>query len=439
MRKLLLMILLAVGFVSVFGKNTSGLSGIPVSVSSATSASSELSALQFPGDTAALYPFYHLLDSLQRTGQGHINVLHIGASHVQAGVFSHRMRWHFAQLCDTTALASRGLIFPYSAARTNNPPHYKVRSQGQWKTTRNVFKDYAIDLGMSGIAISTQDTSARVTVALNKDSGLLYRFSQIRLLTNRPSPSFIPCVDDSLLGHYDKQTQSWTFHLEQQKDSFCLSFVQNNFAKDFWDSQALSFDRDSVECFQLNGIMLDNENPGITYHAIGVNGASVNDYIRCAHFQRDMQLLHPDLVIFGIGINDATKPEFTQELFVHQYDTLINYLQASNPDLTMIFMTNNDSYIKRKTPNKKALVAQAAFVELAGKNRAALWDLFDMMGGLGSAMHWKEKGLMKSDLVHFSIEGYEYLGDLLFGAIMLDYQHYLETSCRNPKNRVQKH
>lgn len=387
----------------------------------------EKAALRFPSDTTALYPFYQQLSSWQQTGKGHINVLHIGASHVQAGVFSHRMRWHFAHLGDTTSLPSRGLIFPYSAARTNNPPYYKVSSSGQWKTTRNVYKDYDIDLGMSGIAISTQDTSARVKVRLNKDSSLIYHFNRIQILCNEPSPSFIPCVDDSLFGTYDRKTQSWLFRLTKPQDSFALSFVENRAVKHFMEQNLLAFSHRPADFFQLNGILLSNDVPGISYHAIGVNGASVNDYIRCRHFQRDMQLIKPDLVIFGIGINDATKPEFTQELFVHQYDTLINYLQAANPHLTMIFMTNNDSYIRRKTPNKNALVAQAAFVELAEKHQAALWDVFDMMGGLGSARRWRDKALMKPDLVHFTNAGYEYLGDCLFEAIMHDYQQYLKT------------
>lgn len=385
---------------------------------------SDKAALRFPSDSSALYPFYQRLDALQAEGKEQINVLHIGASHVQAGVFSHRMRWHFSQLCDTNALPSRGLIFPYSAARTNNPPYYKVRSQGQWKSTRNVYKDYDIDLGMSGIAISTQDSSARIQVRLNKDSSLIYHFNRIQLLCNEPSPSFIPCVDDSLFGTYDKATQSWIFHLAQPQDSFSLSFVENRAVISFMENNLLAFSHRPADFFQLNGILLDNDYPGISYHAIGVNGASVNDFIRCRHFQRDIQLIQPDLVIFGIGINDATKPEFTQELFVHQYDTLINYLQAANPDLTMIFMTNNDSYIRRKTPNKQALVAQAAFEELATKHQAALWDVFDMMGGLGSARRWRDQGLMKPDLVHFTNPGYEYLGDCLFEAIMQDYQHY---------------
>lgn len=383
--------------------------------------------LQFPSDSAALYPFYQRVAQWQNSGQGRINVLHIGASHVQAGVFSHRMRWHFSQLGDTAALPSRGLIFPFSAARTNNPPYYKVRSEGTWKTTRNVYKDYDIDLGMSGIAITTQDSTARVYVKLNKDSSLLYQFSRIRLLCNAPSPSFIPLVNDSLFGTYDRATQSWTFQLTQAQDSFSLSFVENKAVKAFMTNNLMAFSDKCSDYFQLNGMLLDNDNPGISYHAIGVNGASVHDYIRCRHFQRDIQLIKPDLVIFGIGINDATKPEFTQELFVHQYDTLINYLQAANPHLTMIFMTNNDSYIRRKTPNKNALVAQAAFVELAEKHQAALWDVFDMMGGLGSARRWRDKALMKPDLVHFTNAGYEYLGDCLFEAIMHDYQQYLKT------------
>ena len=44
--------------------------------------------LTYPGDSATMEHFFEKLDSLLFTGQGKINIMHIGGSHVQAGVFS---------------------------------------------------------------------------------------------------------------------------------------------------------------------------------------------------------------------------------------------------------------------------------------------------------------------------------------------------------------
>ena len=59
-----------------------------------------------------------------------------------------------------------------------------------------------------------------------------------------------------------------------------------------------------------------------------------------------------------------------------------------------------------------------AFARLAVSYDAALWDVFDIMGGLGSIESWEAAGLARGDRVHFTGQGYDLLGDLLFNAIV---------------------
>jgi len=63
--------------------------------------------------------------------------------------------------------------------------------------------------------------------------------------------------------------------------------------------------------------------------------------------------------------------------------------------------------------------------DLATNYHGAVWDLFDIMGGLKSSTSWRSAGLMASDRIHFSREGYNLLGDLLFNAIMASFDQYL--------------
>ena len=57
-----------------------------------------LDSLQFPGGHNQFYTLYIYIDSLLRTGKGRLNILHIGGSHVQGGMFTHRMRLNLDSL-----------------------------------------------------------------------------------------------------------------------------------------------------------------------------------------------------------------------------------------------------------------------------------------------------------------------------------------------------
>ena len=171
-------------------------------------------------------------------------------------------------------------------------------------------------------------------------------------------------------------------------------------------------------------------------HGIGVNGASVPSYLRCEDFERDLALIKPDLVIFGIGINDAAEKDFDKWIFKQNYKELIKIIQRVNPDCAMLFMTNNDSFKRIKKNkyqvNENGLVAQQAFMEMGKKYNAAVWDQFDIMGGLNSMKEWEDAGLAKKDKVHFTNEGYRLLGDLLYNAFIDRYIEHIKSTAKRP-------
>ena len=67
--------------------------------------------------------------------------------------------------------------------------------------------------------------------------------------------------------------------------------------------------------FYFFGFRLDNNKNGISYHSIGVNGASVPSYLRCEFLEKQLSLIIPDLVIFSIGINDAYEEGFSKDFY----------------------------------------------------------------------------------------------------------------------------
>jgi lysophospholipase L1-like esterase len=69
------------------------------------------------------------------------------------------------------------------------------------------------------------------------------------------------------------------------------------------------------------------------------------------------------------------------------------------------------------------VLAREAFITLAEKHDASLWDLFSVMGGLDSVKLWEEQGLAQKDKVHFTKKGYELVGNLFFDAFINAYNN----------------
>ncbi len=60
--------------------------------------------------------FFHSMNNLILKGEGTINIVQIGDSHIQAGFFPEEMRKEFATFI-SSGCGARGLIFPYRIAR----------------------------------------------------------------------------------------------------------------------------------------------------------------------------------------------------------------------------------------------------------------------------------------------------------------------------------
>lgn len=367
------------------------------------------------GSSERLSLFYDKLNSLLRSGEEQVSILHIGGSHVQADMFSHQVRSYFDTLISDSH-ASRGIIFPFETAKTNNPGNYKVTHTGKWVSSRNVRDTRVAELGVTGIAVTT-DTIAEISVNLDPvEENHRWSFNRLSVIGYGDSPLVEPVlsVNDTILtAQYDSLQSIYMFDLNKPAEQFTLKILQ----------------QDSVfHSFTVNGFIPENNNPGVVYHAIGVNGASVPSYLSCEHFERDLALIHPDLMIFAIGINDAVPENFSDSVFIAHYDSLLTKIERVVPNCAYIFITNNDSFRKHKSGkktyyevNRNGLKVQRDFYELARKHDGAVWDMFTIMGGLNSMRQWEAFGLAQKDKIHFTKKGYKLMGDMLFRAIIDSY------------------
>ena len=384
----------------------------------------EQNGLIYPGDSLSMEHFFQKLDSVVFLGGGNVSIMHIGGSHVQAGVFTQQFRDNLLGI-GTDLMGGQIFVFPFTAGKTNNPSYFMVNYTGEWGYCRNAVKrEFEKRMGLAGAAITTIDSTASVSIITRErypsDQPPVYTFNKVKVLGYSETEDVVPvvsCDGTVIQGDYDEWQSSYSFDLPQYTDSVCILF-------------------DSVPGeFTLTGVLLENGMPCICVHGIGVNGASVPSYLRCDDFERDLDLIKPDLVVFSIGINDAADRDFTRQYFKQNYKDLISIIHRVNPDCALLFVTNNDSFKKVKKNkyevNPNGLVVEQVFMELGAEYNAAVWDQFYIMGGLKSMEEWEKANLAKKDKVHFTNEGYRLLGDLLYNALMDRYIEHLKSTAKN--------
>ncbi|MEO0898446.1 MAG: LysM peptidoglycan-binding domain-containing protein [Bacteroidota bacterium] len=134
-----------------------------------------------------LQSFYMRLAQLEAGKTRTVNIVHIGDSHIQADWFSGKVR---TLLQAKFGSAGRGLVFPYSVARTNSPEDIKSSSSVYWQARRNIERKGSLPIGISGITLETGIPEFKLKLGINPGPDFLhYRFNKITVFTER-GPSF---------------------------------------------------------------------------------------------------------------------------------------------------------------------------------------------------------------------------------------------------------
>lgn len=370
----------------------------------------DLNGLYNFGDDSYSSGFYDKLEKLVSTGEGKINVVQIGGSHIQAGTFSGQIRSRLQQM-NGEMNAGWGFMFPYRIARTNSPYGYYIRYNGSWQTCRNVETRKSCILGVGGISATTNSQKAELTIFLEDENEIDYSFNKVRVFYENRDSNFTVSIDSSILKNVVRTDEYFDFELNTHVDSLDLIIQKQE---------------NTEGSFTLYGITTESAPNGFVYHSIGINGAQVPSFNRCYLLEEQLALLKPDLVILGLGINDAYGKRFSQNDYEANYGELISSIRKAAPESAIIFTTNNDSYLYRRYVNKNGEKVEQSMLKMANEYDAGVWNLYEVMGGLNSVVLWEKNGLAQRDKIHFTREGYLILGDLFFNALMKNFEKYIQ-------------
>jgi lysophospholipase L1-like esterase len=198
------------------------------------------------------------------------------------------------------------------------------------------------------------------------------------------------------------------FVLKAPLDQITIAFEKNN---------------PSQTGFTLQGLTFESDNRGMQYHSLGINGAEVTSFLRNS-LEPQLQLLNPDLVIISLGTNDAYMAEFDEKAFKRNYGTLIQRIKKASPQASILLTTPGDCYRSRKYANYNNVKAVKQIMDLAEETGCAVWNFYEIMGGLRSINQWYDNGLATKDKIHLTKKGYTLQGDLLYEALKYDYTKY---------------
>lgn len=351
---------------------------------------------------------YQQLDSMIRFQDRKLNFYHIGGSHIQADIYTNDVRM-FLQTNYPNLIGERGMVFPFNLAGTNNPANYRFSSSSTFRGNRIVTnKDKSIDFGVLGATIISSDSVVQFAFH-HRNTISKPGFCKLRILHNKGElPYELNFGADEILIASVTRNQE-------------IGYTEIEFT-DNLDSLDLQFSRTIGQHTELEiyGFQFMNEEPGISYNSIGINGAGLYSYLDCARFEEQLKTYPPDFFAYSVGTNDANVPydKFDPQVYKRNLEKMMKIALRANPKCALLLTVPNDAYYRKRHLNRNVEREREVIIELAKEYKMAVWDFYGIMGELGSSRTWQRNGLMQADLVHFTSPGYHLKGDLFIDGFL---------------------
>ncbi len=398
-----------------------------------------------------------------------INIVHIGDSHIQGDLMTNKIRKLLQQKFGN---AGRGFVFPYQLAKTNGSYNERFSCNRIWESYRNIYPVRNYPVGLSGIGL-WRDTGGFVMEMSVKDAA--YKFNTIQIITPKnenmfdlasgSQTKFVETTERKVITHKIKKGEAISVIADkydvsvaeikrtnqlksnniragrilkiptnqtQPKNIKTSEFVPLNLESDafchYYKSEK-ALDRiflipnKEAKDFELNGLVLEKNAPGITYSGIGVNGAKFSDYNKYPLFFEQLKALHPDLLIFSLGTNESFDKLEASE-YIRRLREFIKNIKEQNINVPIIVMTSPPSLFRGRKPNHFVGEYAQRINDIAEKDGFAVWDLYDELGGLSGIGQLKAQGLIGKDWVHYSKKGYEKQGSLFTEAFLKAYDNF---------------
>lgn len=334
------------------------------------------------------------------------DIVHIGDSHVQSGFFSEVIRNSFQKKYGD---AGKGIVCLHHLYGSNDTNDIYVKNlKGRF----------------SGFTVSRHNLKNPISLsAVEINSGSNTNISIILKSKNKPFKNII------------------IFRSKNSSSLICDNYENIKISHDlrYWVSDTILL-RNKTNDIKLNSdnilkdrvysaIYLYNDNKGVVFNSIGVNGATLEHFDNIDYF-KEVSRLSPKFIIISLGTNDGYTSKFDVVKFRNTMDSFSQHLKQVFPDIPLLFTTPPPSCLRqvyrhkrkkriRYMTNPNIKVISSEIINCAKKYNFAVVDLYSALGGDDAVSKLLNKKELGHDRVHYTVEGYRSHGRIVAKSLNL--------------------
>lgn len=340
------------------------------------------------------------------TGEKKLSVVHIGDSHLQSDIFPGQVRKNMHAIHGD---GGRGLIFPYSTAKTYSSVEYKSEHTGEWEYAKSLRLPPKIPLGVVGMSCATTQPNAGFTLTF--DDSVPKHYDRLRIYCKKQHSSFDLEVDfgngKPVLVAIDSTSIDTLPYYEIKMPDMGNVLKAKAVKKHDYEKE-----------FEFYGMTMESsEDRGAVWHNGGVGGAMYRSILYESLFQEQLPTLDPDVVIVDFGTNDYLYDDSIKTDLDTQIIEVIQRIRAVTPNVSIILTSTQDMYWKGEN-----LLHGEDFSDLihaiAKRYDCGVFDWYWISGGRTTMTRWMDRKYANPDGIHLSPKGYRLKGDLLTDAMI---------------------
>jgi len=371
---------------------------------------------------SALNPFFEQLIRRQRNEiNAPLHILHYGDSHVAADEWTGTIREHLQERFENGGSGFSVAGRPWSSYRRLD---LKSGSTRGWHSDGLVGRAGDGVYGLGGVSMSTTKPHESLFVTAEAQRfELFYRVQPgggaVEIYDNGSPVERISTDGSDGPGYYHYDAEFGLHKLTAE-----------------------TLDHAPVRLF---GWVADRDT-GITYEALGINGADINLALKWDQqtLRSQLERRNPALIVLSYGTNEAGQRVWTLESYREAFATLIARFRAAAPDSAILVTGPLDRGVRVR--GKGWITLDNVDLIIEAQRQAALaagcafWDQRAKMGGKGSMREWVLAGMAQNDHVHLTLPGYKAMGDALYRDLMALYEDFTsrqhtvgETASHSPR------
>lgn len=387
--------------------------------------------------------------NLDQKGQKYV-IIHYGDSHIHAGIIPQVVKKCVQYKYGN---AGPGLIVPYTLSKAGyEPKWYEIdildgekdqslnsKCVGAKIVGRKV--DSALEPGLSGICFGydqnieansqsmPEDLVMNITTRSKSLGDILdcsddNMFSSVRVFHDSLAPIFRPLTAKD--NKFDVAGIDTISYLAPEPSVLSTSIHMGSGLTNNARLMLTNDNQFSLSRGRISALSLERDEPGVLYHSMGVSSACAVHWARYSQVLESSMMLEPNLIIVSLGSNEAAGGNFIDKVFYDQIHMMISRLRLVNPSASVLLTTPAQVYkYSRRTgsvPNANYARVAEVIKNYAKDHGLAVFDLYGMTSAQGSAKQWYKHGLLRRDKLHFTSDGYQIQGLLLWRALEREFE-----------------